>query len=59
MSADAFATAFMVLGVDKTIAFLKAHQQLGIEVYLIYEDEAAGLKTYISAGLKEELEEQN
>ena len=59
MSADAFATAFMVFGVDKTIAFLKAHQQLGIEVYLIYEDEAAGLKTYISAGLKEELEEQN
>ncbi len=58
MIADAFATAFMVLGVDRTIDFLE-EPQLGIEVYLIYSDESGVLKTYISEGLKENIEEQN
>lgn len=34
---DAYATAFMVMGFDKTIAFLKTHPEL--EVFLIYVDD--------------------
>jgi thiamine biosynthesis lipoprotein len=34
MSADAYATSFMVMGKDKTIAFLQRHKDL--QVYLIY-----------------------
>lgn len=59
MSADAFATAFMVFGVDKTIEFIAENEQLEIMVYLIYANESGALKTYISEGLKEVLEEQH
>ena len=36
MTADAFATAFMVMGLEKTIAFLKENKDL--EAYVIYDD---------------------
>jgi thiamine biosynthesis lipoprotein len=55
-SADAFATAFMVMGVEKTIAFLESHQDSNIEVYLIWADEKGAWKTYVSSGLKEDLD---
>jgi len=35
MTADAFATAFMVMGLEASIAFLKQHSELG--AYLIYD----------------------
>ena len=43
--ADGFATAFMVMGLEKTKAFLKKNKRLGIEVLLIY-NEKGKFKTY-------------
>ena len=48
--ADAYATAFMVMGKDKTISFLKEHEFID-GVYLIFE-EAGELKTFVSEGFK-------
>ncbi len=52
--ADAYATAFMVMGKEKTIAFIEAHKFID-GVYLIYE-ESGELKTYISEGFRPFLE---
>lgn len=49
-SADAYATAFMVMGLEETQRFLEAHPELGLEVYLIW-DENSTYKTWASAGL--------
>jgi thiamine biosynthesis lipoprotein len=43
--ADGFATAFMVMGIEKTKEFLKQNKKLGIEVVLIY-NEKGEYKTY-------------
>jgi len=43
--ADGFATVFMVLGLDKTKQFLKENPNLGIEVFLIF-DEKGKYKTF-------------
>jgi thiamine biosynthesis lipoprotein len=48
---DAFATFFMLVGVDETNTFLKAHPELGLEVFLIY-DESNTYLTFLSKGLK-------
>ena len=37
-TADAYATAFMVMGLEKTKTFLKEHADLDLEVYLIFDD---------------------
>lgn len=58
MTADAFATAFMVMGVEKSKEFLSKHQELGLEAYFIY-DEDGKWKTYISEGIKKQLSELN
>lgn len=50
-NADAFATAFMVKGVDGTKEFLAAHPEMNLEVFLIY-DENGKVVTYASEGLK-------
>ena len=55
-NADAFATAFMVMGVEKSKQFLADHPNLKLDVYLIYS-EGDSLKTYMSPGLKEILKE--
>lgn len=59
MSADAFATAFMVFGVNKTIDFISTHKELNLEIYLIYVNNSGALTTHISEGLKDNLEEQD
>jgi thiamine biosynthesis lipoprotein len=56
-NADAFATVFMVKGVEGTKAFLAANPQLHLEVFLIYQTEDGELKTYTSEGMKKILEE--
>jgi thiamine biosynthesis lipoprotein len=38
MTADAFATVFMVMGKDETLKFLENHKELNIQVYLIYQE---------------------
>ena len=46
MLADAYATAFMVMGVEKTKQFVKKNSD--IEIYLIYTSEDGEWQTYIS-----------
>jgi thiamine biosynthesis lipoprotein len=48
MTADAYATAFMVMGVDKGKAFLEKHPKL--EVYFIYTTPEGNMKTYYTKG---------
>ncbi|WP_297091274.1 FAD:protein FMN transferase [uncultured Draconibacterium sp.] len=48
MSADAFATAFMVLGKDLGIEI--ARQVPGLEIYFIYADESGENQVYMSEG---------
>lgn len=43
-TADAYATAFMVMGLEETKQFLASHKEL--KVYLIYADENGKLQTY-------------
>jgi thiamine biosynthesis lipoprotein len=56
MTADAYATAFMVMGVEKARQFLSLHKDLGLEVYFIY-DEQGVWKTYMSESLKQWVED--
>lgn len=55
MTADAFATAFMVLGLDKSIEVANSVPE--IEVYFIYCDEEGNYKSYFSDGFKSLLQE--
>ena len=50
-SADAYATVFMVLGLEKSKAFLTDSRNM--EAYFIYSDELGNLKTYFTRGFKE------
>jgi thiamine biosynthesis lipoprotein len=50
-AADAWDTALMVMGVEKSIALLEKHPEL--DGFLIYSDDAGNLKTYISTGIKQ------
>ena len=56
MTADAYATAFMVMGLERSKQFLGEHPELGLEVYFIY-DENGEWKTYSSETLKALIEE--
>lgn len=55
-SADALATAFMVMGVEKTKSFLEHHPELNLDVYLIY-DENGKFKTWSSEGIRKLIDE--
>jgi thiamine biosynthesis lipoprotein len=55
MTADAYATAFMVMGADKTRAFLSDHKEL--EAYLIFNDEEGNYQVFITEGLKKDIVE--
>ncbi len=50
MTADAYATAFMVMGLDKSVKFLSEHHEL--LAYLIYSDENGNYKIFQSDELK-------
>ncbi len=52
MSADAYATAFMVMGADGAIAFLQEHPELG--AYLIYEENGV-FRTFVTNNINPEL----
>ncbi len=56
ITADAYATAFMVMGLNKSIAFLEKNKALNLEVYFIYDDKGKW-KTYASESLKKQLTE--
>lgn len=57
MTADAFATAFMVMGHQKAITFLENHTS-EMQGYLIYSDENGDMKTYITPGLEKAIIEK-
>lgn len=56
MTADAFATAFMVMGLERAKDFLMANTALGLSVFFIYDDNG-DWKTYTSEDLKMKMEE--
>jgi thiamine biosynthesis lipoprotein len=47
ISADAYATAFMVMGLEKAQAFVAAHHELQLSAFFIY-DEQGNTKTWLS-----------
>jgi thiamine biosynthesis lipoprotein len=55
--ADAYATAFMVMGVAKAKLILAVHPEL--QVYLIYSDGNGEYKTFVSPGMNEMLEKNS
>jgi len=57
MTADAYATAFMVMGLEKSIELANGIDE--IEVYFIYSDEQGNYKTYASDGFKSLLVREN
>ena len=56
MTADAYATAFMIMGLEKSIQFLEDNKNLDLEVYFIYDDHGIW-KTYTSENLKKWIKE--
>jgi len=54
-TADAVATACMVMGKDKAIDFIFSHPQF--DAYLIYSDESGNFRTWISDNLKDHISE--
>lgn len=47
MTADAYATAFMVMGVEQSKEFMAKHKELNLEVFFIYDDNGVS-KSYTS-----------
>ncbi len=56
MTADAYATAFMVMGLQESKAFLEQNKELQLEVYFIFDDKGKW-KTYTSESLKKSIQE--
>ena len=54
-TADAYATAFMVMGIEKAKEFLQTNNEL--EGYFIYSDEEGNMKTFFTNGFERILEE--
>jgi len=59
MSADAYATAFMIMGHEKAISFINQHPELNLHVYLIFVNDNGKWETFTSNSLKEKLSEMN
>ena len=55
MSADAWATAFMVMGLEKTIQFLSEHKEL--QAYLIFSEKDGTLNAFATKKLKRNIRE--
>lgn len=54
MTADALATSFMVMGHEKAIDILRKNSD--INAFLIYSDGKGGMSTFITNGIKEQIE---
>jgi thiamine biosynthesis lipoprotein len=52
MDADAYATVLMVMGLEEGIRFI---EQKKLDGYLIYSDSTGKMKTWVSAGFREQL----
>ena len=53
MLADAYATAFMVMGIRKSKQFVKLHPE--VEVYLVYTGKDGSWKTFISSAMEKRI----
>ncbi len=53
--ADGLATAFMVMGTDEAVKFIKSEKIPNIEVYLIFYNSKGRIETYMSKGFKKML----
>ena len=53
ITADAYATAFMVMGVEEAKKLLA--QEKGLDAYFIYSDEQGAIKTWASEGIEEQI----
>lgn len=58
MTADAYATSFMVMGLERSIQFLEENKDLNLEVFFIY-DENNSWKTYTSESLRNRIKQVN
>ena len=58
MTADAYATVFMVMGLEQSKEYLVDNKDLNLEVYFIY-DEKGLWKTYSSQSLKNRIKQVN
>lgn len=50
-SADAYATAFMVLGVEKSLELIKNHPELNLDAYLLFENKQGRIERAYSKGM--------
>ena len=50
--ADAYATAFMVMGVEDTKLFLEQHPELKLEVLLIFSNDKGRMEKFYTPGMK-------
>jgi thiamine biosynthesis lipoprotein len=55
MTADAYATSFMVMGLEKSKQFLSEHKDLGLEVFFIYDENGVS-KKFTSENFDENVE---
>lgn len=58
MTADAYATVFMIMGLQKSKVFLEQHPQLNLEVFFVYT-ELGKWKIYSSPTLEKQVKEVN
>jgi thiamine biosynthesis lipoprotein len=52
ITADAYATAIMVMGLEKTKTWLDANKDLKLEVYCIYSDADGSMQTWCTKGFE-------
>lgn len=54
-TADAFATAFMVMGVEESLQLIKDNPEFGIESYLLFENKQGRIERAYSRGMNQYL----
>ncbi len=50
--ADAYATAFMVMGVERSIEFIESNKELEINAYFVYSNKKGENKVWMTAGME-------
>lgn len=58
MSADAYATSFMIMGLDRAKEFLQANKELNLDVFFVYTENGKW-KTYQSEGMTHLIKDLN
>lgn len=52
MTADAYGTVFMVMGLERSKLFLEAHPELKLDAYFIFSDEKGTYDTWMTPGMQ-------